>query len=251
MITYKIRYEKYIACLSVPKKHNGKTIVVLPGLPASSNNKDFIKFLLSLGCAVLQPDYTGAGNSDGVFSVKQCTDDIGNFIKLARKHTYKELYYSKWIKIETESVIVIASSFGTTATILAEDLRVDRLILISPIFVYNQRDITRLDKNYNFKEQVTALYNLITKAFKYTYRIDNLSEFKSDLLGLSRTTSTNNIIEHLRRISVPTLVIQGNLDFSLSASITSNILNKVNNGNISLKFIPDTGHSVNDLSVML
>ena len=126
--------------------------------------------------------------------------------------------------------------------------KVDRLILISPIFVYNQRDITRLDKNYNFKEQVTALYNLITKAFKYTYRIDNLSEFKSDLLGLSRTTSTNNIIEHLRRISVPTLVIQGNLDFSLSASITSNILNKVNNGNISLKFIPDTGHSVNDLS---
>lgn len=63
MITYKVKYKKYIANLYVPEQKSGRVVLLLPGLPMSTNINNILKPFLDAGAVVFYPNLSGSYDS--------------------------------------------------------------------------------------------------------------------------------------------------------------------------------------------
>lgn len=178
MIVYKVKRKSYIADLYVPTNPNDKVVVLVPGLPKSTNIDKLVKVFLDSNCVVLYPNFSGMQDSGGALDGQQSIKDVREFIKWGCQKQLTEIYYGEKINLGTKKKIILAGmSFGATPTLLAVNQKVERLILLSPALIFNQKDIKQII-DFDFNSQMKSLINLIKKAFPYTYRIKSEKSFK-------------------------------------------------------------------------
>ena len=127
MITYKVKYKKYLADLYVPETVSGAVIVLLPGLPRSSNIEKLVRTLTANGNIVLYPSFSGSFDSGGTFSGSQCIDDVQSFVRWAKKGEFKELYFGKNISLRrSRKIVLMGMSFGAFMALLGNHTDVNR-----------------------------------------------------------------------------------------------------------------------------
>lgn len=242
MIVYKIKWKSYVADLYMPDSDVCSVVLLLPGLPKSSNSEKIIKTFLSTGSAVLYPNFSGMFDSGGEFDGMNCIKDVQEFIELARQPEVVELYFNKKIKLNNgKEVILVGMSFGSTVALLAFNERVNKLILLSPVLLFNQKEINEI-VDFDFKKQMDSLLYLLKNAFPYTYRIKSSDIFKSFLYGNIDILRRNNIERVINDLKIKTLIVHGKLDSSVPWKISESIRQTTNNKMIEWKFF-NVAHS--------
>ena len=97
---------------SFPQKSNGKTIIILPGLPEYPRPKKIMEDLSLKGYHVVYPRYSGTFESDGLFLKRSPSEDVVFLLNELRNDKLVELYAKEKKKIPCNEVIIIAMSFG-------------------------------------------------------------------------------------------------------------------------------------------
>ena len=108
MITYKIKYKGYISSLYIPEKKSGKAVLLLPGLPSSSNIDKLVQCFLDSGCYVFYPQLAGSFDSRGDFNGFKHISEIKNMVKMVQAGRFKELYFNKTLEVSNINEIIIA-----------------------------------------------------------------------------------------------------------------------------------------------
>src|SRR3989344_9214400 len=97
---------------SFPQKSNGKTIIILPGLPEYPRPKKMMEDLSLKGYHVVYPRYSGTFESDGAFLKNSPSEDITSLLKELNKKDLIEIYAKGKMKIPCDKLIILATSFG-------------------------------------------------------------------------------------------------------------------------------------------
>jgi len=242
MIVYKISWKSYIADLYVPDKKGNKVVILLPGLPKSSNIESIVKTFLASGCVVIYPNFSGTFDSGGLFSGAQSIKDVKVFIEWAQKTEVTEIYFNKKIKLGAKNKIILAGmSFGAYIVLNGCNDKIDKLLLMSPVLLFNQAEINKII-NFDFKSQTDSLVLFLIKAFSYTYRIKSENNLREFVYGNSKNQSQEYIQTLLSSLKIPTLCIHGKIDTSVPWNISNALGQSVKNTMIEWKF-PKVGHS--------
>src|SRR3989344_1483449 len=108
MITYKVRYKKYIVNLYVPERKSGRVVLLLPGLPMSTNINNILKPFLDAGAVVFYPYFSGSYDSGGSFGATQSIRDVSALHPLTQMTAVTELYFGKQIElgVPSEGILV-------------------------------------------------------------------------------------------------------------------------------------------------
>lgn len=237
MIVYKIKRKSYIADLYVPEQAIRNVVVLIPGLPKSSNAEKIIKTLLSSGSAILYPNYSGTYDSAGKFDGFQCINDVREFIEWAHQTEVTELYFEKKIGLNSnKDVIVVGMSFGAVISLLSCNIRVNKLILLSPALLFNQSEISETIE-FDFKSQMDSLISLLKRAFPFTYRIRSFVSLRKFLYGQTEILYRESIKNMLNNLKIKTLVVHGKLDSSVPWQISKELRKSTNNKLIEWKFL--------------
>ena len=141
MTTYKIKYKNYISNLYLPDLPSGKVVLFLTGLPMSLDISSLLPRLIDAGCTVFYPYYAGTYDSKGFFSGEQSIRDVNKFIEMISQSEVSELYFNKKIKIENKEIILLGMSYGSSIALLGLNNKINKLILLSPVLLYNQKEI--------------------------------------------------------------------------------------------------------------
>lgn len=242
MITYKVKYKKYIINLYVPERKSGRVVLLLPGLPMSTNINNILKPFLEAGVVVFYPYLSGSYDSGGTFSAKQSIDDVAALYPLTQMATVTELYFGKQIELGTaHEVVLVGMSYGAAIALLGHKNLYQKIILLSPALLFNQTDIGG-ESGGNFHEQMKSLLHLLKKAHPFTYRTGFSSNLEKFLMGYKSDVRRQSIIEALNKISCPSLVLHGKSDTSVPFEITRSLEGEIKNGNISWNYI-ESAHS--------
>ncbi len=244
MIAYRIKHKNIISELYLPEEHNGKTVIFLSGLPSFLGKNEITRQLINSGVTIFQPFYSGSFDSGGIFSPQQCIKDVKEFIVMAEKNKYTELYYNRQIFTKTREIILIGTSFGSSIATLSCHLpKISKVILLSPVLTYDQKTVNGLGVDFDFKKQMLALVNLLRNGYPYTYRIKNWVELKKFLTGKDpKMDPINHLAKHSKKA---TLVIHGQKDTSVPSELSKILLTK-NKAIKSLNFLApeNTSHGI-------
>lgn len=231
-----------MADLYVPEHIKGKVLILLPGLPKSSNAEKIIKNFLASGCVVLYPNFSGSFDSGGSFSGPQCIEDVKEFIEWGRQEEVTELYFGKKIILGTKNEIILTGmSFGAIAALLGCNNNVNKLLLLSPALLFNQSEINKIVQ-VDFQNQMDSLLTFMERAFPHTYRVESYVLLKEFLHGNLENQSSEDVKNTLTSITIPTFVLHGKMDTSVPWNISASIKKSVKNKSITWKFIK-VGHS--------
>lgn len=242
MIIYKTKWKNYIADLYIPEQKRGTLVVLLPGLPKSSSIEKIVQNFLKSGCIVLYPNFSGSFDSGGVFSGFQCVKDAAEFIKWARQESMTELYFKKRIDLGRRNKIILAGmSFGAFPALYGHANNIDGLILFSPALVFNQNDINIIT-SFDFQDQMDSLTSFLKRVFLHTYRIKSYDKMNNFLHGKEDYQSIEVVKQALENIKIPTLVIHGKYDSSISWIISDALKKMTKNPLITWAF-PAVRHS--------
>jgi hypothetical protein len=242
MIVYKVKWKSYIADLYIPENASGNVSVIVPGLPKSTNVEKIVRAVLLTGSAILYPNYSGTFDSGGIFDGLQSIKDVQEFIEWAQQPEVTEIYFNKNIKLNTNGqVFLIGMSFGAITSLLACNIKVDKLILLSPALLFNQEEIREI-VDFDFKNQMSSLVSLLKNAFPFTYRIKSYDSLQKFLYGKIDILNRKNIENTLGRLQQKTLVIHGKLDKSVPIQISYELKKNTNNKLVEWKFFM-VGHS--------
>lgn len=242
MITYKIKYKGYILSLYLPEKKSGKTVLLLPGLPTSSNIDKIVQCFLDSGCPVFYPQLAGSFDSEGKFDGFNHISEIKNLMKMVTMENFKELYFCKDIKIgKSKEIILAGMSYSGLIALLGETKEVSKILLLSPVLLYNQADISKI-VDFNFKTQMQSLLGLLSRAFSFSYRLTSLKMMRKFLYGQDNILRFSSVLNKLKNIKKPVLIIHGKNDSSVPHKIDECLVEKANNKFISL-YVGDFGHS--------
>lgn len=242
MITYKIKYNEYIASLYIPEKLSGKRVVLLPGLPISQDITNILAPFFEAGCVVFYPYFSGSFDSAGSFDAKKCMDDLVSFLEMANQGSVTELYFGKEIEFgENKGVILAGMSYGASIAALGPISGYEKLILLSPVFLYSQKDISSI-MPFDFKSQMDNLIHLIVNAYPFTYRLLSSESMQKFLSGELPSLAKEKIIQHLENISIKTLILYGEKDTSIPYQISEYLRMSVSNKNLEWK-LTQAGHS--------
>jgi pimeloyl-ACP methyl ester carboxylesterase len=139
------RFKKEIVAEFLPaivKRRRGKkvsaknrVVIILDGMPTIPSKRNLIDFFSRKGYWVFHPRYRGSWESDGKFLEKSPEQDVLDVIDGLSKG-FQSLDYDdhKKYRVMPDEIIVIASSFGGPAGILASrDPRVKKVICVSPV----------------------------------------------------------------------------------------------------------------------
>lgn len=229
----------------IPEKKNGKTILLLPGLPASSNIDKLLNTLTGAGFIVYLPSFSGSFDSGGVFSVESCIKDVGNLYQLCIKSKVKELYFGKEIEIGTVTgVILMGMSFGSVIALLGHRNKFEKMVLLSSALLFNSKDFPNAEIGEKFKVQMISLISLLKNALPFSYRVKEYSLMKNFLLGKKEIFRKPSIVGSLNSISFPVLVLHGENDTSVSIDAIKELEKEVKNPYILWKYT-GSGHSTN------
>ncbi len=242
MITYKVKSGKYILNLYMPERMSGKVVLLLPGVPISSNIDKLLLAFLDAGCVVFYPYLSGSFDSGGDFNGFTHIKEVNELIKIAQKEKITEIYYKKVINIGLNNKIILAGmSYGSLIALLGKTKNIDKLLLMSPVFFLNQKDISNV-LDFDFKNQMTSLLHLLKTAFPFSYRPSNFISLKSFLFGESVALKRESIEKSINNIDSPTLIIHGTKDTSVPYKISESLKNSCTNNKIKWLF-PEARHS--------
>lgn len=137
------RFKKQIVAEFLPPaKPSDKVIILLAGAPSVPEKEELIRFLSKAGYWVLFPRYRGTWESGGKFLDKSPTQDILDIISQLSKG-FKNLWKDETLKLKSEEIFVIGSSFGGAAAILTSlDSRVKKSIALSPVIDWRSQTKT-------------------------------------------------------------------------------------------------------------
>lgn len=240
MIIYRIKFKNIISELMIPETPNGTAIVFLPGLPSKPGANKVTEHLFNNGYTIFQPFYSGSFDSSGDFTPTNCIKDVKTFLTMAKQKQFREFYYDKLIKTETKQIVLIGTSFGTSIAIAANPKNIYKMILLSPILVYDQDIINKLDIKFDFLSQMIGLLSLLKNTFPFSYRIRNFNVWTKFLF---KDSVKGSAYHNLNKISVPTLLVHGNKDKSLPYQLTETVLAQTKNTHLKLES-PLVGHSL-------
>ena len=121
-----------IAEIGFPKKPNGKLGILLQGCP-SMPSEATQRFLMKRGFTVIQPRYRGTWESNGSFLELSPEQDILDILD-GLEGELVDAWSSEPFHVEHDEVIIICSSFGGAAGILASrDPRISKVVAFSPV----------------------------------------------------------------------------------------------------------------------
>lgn len=242
MITYKVKYKKYIVNLYVPEQKTGKVALLLPGLPASTNINNILKPFLDAGTTVFYPYLSGSYDSGGVFGATQSIHDVAALYPLTQMTEVTELYFNKKIEIGVPKETILAGmSYGAAMALHGHKNLFQKMILFSPALLFNPADMND-EVGREFHEQMKSLLHLLKNAHPFTYRTGFSQDLRKFLLGKSYLAQRNLVVESLNKIECPLLVVHGERDTSIPVGLTQSLEQEVTNANISWSYI-DSSHS--------
>lgn len=242
MITYKVKYKQYIVNLYMPDQKSGRVVLLLPGLPMSTNISNILKRFLDAGAVVFYPYFSGSYDSGGSFSATQSIQDVATLYPLTQMATVNELYFGKQIELGTpKKVILVGMSYGAAVSLLGHQNLYQKIILLSPALLFNPTDIGAAAGKV-FHEQMKSLLRLLKKAYPFTYRIGLSHNLEKFLLGQSDIIQRQSVIKALGGISCPTLILHGENDTSVTIAVIRSLEEKTTNKNISWRYI-ESAHS--------
>ncbi len=126
----------------VPAKQFTKVLIMCDGAPSVPSKKTLAEFFVKKGYVVIHIRYRGTWESRGVFLEKSLDQDILDVIdELAPRRSFAglpkgfvDLWTKEKYKIDAKKIVLLGSSFGGPAVILASrDPRVDKVIAVSPV----------------------------------------------------------------------------------------------------------------------
>lgn len=168
MITYKVKKDQFIINFYLPKKLSGKVVLLLPGLPTSSNIDKLLTSFSNAGCVVFYPYLAGSFDSRGDFNGHKHIADLKKLLSIAHESSFTEIYFNKEINIgKVKEVILCGMSYGAFISLMGDNKSADKIILLSPALLFNQKDIATITKSFHFSEQMKRLLNLLKKAFPF------------------------------------------------------------------------------------
>ena len=138
---YRTRFAKDIVCEFLPPTRitkRNKVIIYSPGLPSSPTKRVFAEFYSKKGFWVFLPRYRGTWESGGQLLQNEPTKDIkdvidgvcNGFVDIPSSGLGKPTRYS----LQPAKLILVGSSFGGPAVLLnSKDLRVSKVICLSPV----------------------------------------------------------------------------------------------------------------------
>ena len=125
--------KEIFAEVAIPNKPSRKVVIICSGAPGVPSKQALMEFFVKKGYWVFHVRYRGSWESKGVFLKKPLDQDLIDVIdELPRGFT--DLWTKKKFKIIPKKIVLIGSSFGGPAVILASrDPRVSKVIAISPV----------------------------------------------------------------------------------------------------------------------
>lgn len=166
MYTLRTRFAKDIVCEFLPPTRPTKkqrVIIFADGMPTVPSKKTQLEYFSKKGFWVFHPRYRGSWESGGKLFSKSPHNDIVDVINgLSKK--FIDLWNGKVYRLTADEIILIGSSFGGPAVILAgQDPRVNQVIAISPLI-----DWTKPGR----KEPISFVAKFTEQAFGNGYRVD-------------------------------------------------------------------------------
>ena len=136
MYTLRTRFKKEIVAEFLPPARPTKkqrVIIFADGAPSVPNKKSLLEFFSKKGFWGIHIHYRGSWESDGKFLAKAPHLDILDVVESLPKG-FTDLWNNKVYKVNPDQVIVIGSSFGGAAGILAsQHENIHKVIAISPM----------------------------------------------------------------------------------------------------------------------
>jgi pimeloyl-ACP methyl ester carboxylesterase len=242
MITYKIRYKGYLVNVYVPEKRSGKSVLLLPGLPMSMNVNNILTPFLEAGAVVFYPYYSGSYDSAGSFSARQSIQDVAELYPLTQIKNVTELYFGEQIEVGPANEVVLAGmSYGAVAALLGHQNLYQKIIFLSPAFLFNSGDIGG-EVGKGFHGQMKNLLHLLKNAHPFTYRLGFFGDLEKFLLGQSRMAQREAIEQALHKINCASLIMHGENDTSVPIEIIHSLEERVPNKQISWHY-SESAHS--------
>lgn len=170
MHTLRTRFKKDIVTEFLPPTRltkKTKVIIFADGMPTLPNKKAVLEFFSKKGFWVFAPRYRGSWESSGTLLTRSPHHDILDVIDGIHKKFVSLWDYSFGVKksyqLQPDEIILIGSSFGGPAVILAsQDQRVTKTIAISPLIDWT---------NPGPDEPIKELAKFTELAFGMGYRI--------------------------------------------------------------------------------
>jgi pimeloyl-ACP methyl ester carboxylesterase len=242
MITYKVKYKRYIVNLYVPEQRSGQVVLLLPGLPMSTNINNILKPFLDAGAVVFYPYFSGSYDSGGTFSAEQSVRDVAALYELTQLSKVTELYFGKEVELGVpKKVVLVGMSYGAVIALLGHKNLYQKIILLSPALLFNPVDIGG-EAGVSFHEQMKSLLHLLKSAHPFTYRTGFAVKMKQFLLGRGHQIQYRSILDSLNEIQCPSLILHGEHDTSVPVQVTRFLEQETSNRNITWHYI-DSGHS--------
>jgi esterase/lipase len=141
----------------LPDKSNGKTVIICDGAPSIPYKRKLVKFLVKRGFSVFHIRYRGSWESEGEFlHVSPDRDVIETLNSLSG--SFNGLWSKEEYSVESKETIVMCSSFGGPAGILAaSDPRISKVIAVCPVVDWNEQN-EKAESIEEFVHQITFGY---------------------------------------------------------------------------------------------
>ncbi|MCA9408777.1 MAG: prolyl oligopeptidase family serine peptidase [Candidatus Omnitrophica bacterium] len=149
------------------RKDSRKVMIFCSGVPGSPHKDEVLDFWARKGYWTFFPRYRGTWESGGSFLAHSPHKDLLDVIDgLSSKEKFHDFWGGKNHQIKPKKIVIVGSSFGGPAAILASrDPRVDKVVCISPVVDWvaeNKAD--PLDKLYTFlKDAYGGAYRIQKK----------------------------------------------------------------------------------------
>jgi esterase/lipase len=193
------RFGKNIVTEFLPPKRMRKKVrvaILLQGAPAVPSQKPLMEFLSSEGFWVFFPRYRGTWESGGEFLKVSPHEDVIKVVD-GLYEDFTDTWSGKKFKIKPDEVILIGGSFGGPAALLnANDRRVKKIILVSPVVDWEEDSKV---------EPMTEFCRFMKEGFGEAYRCERKNimklekgKFYNPMLVAKNTAGEKVLIFHAK-----------------------------------------------------
>lgn len=197
MYTLRTRFAKDIVAEFLPPAHKTKkqrVVIIASGAPSTPNKGPVIKFFSQHGFWAIHFRYRGSWESSGKFLAIPPSQDIIDIAEQLPKG-FKDLWNQKTYKIQPEQIIVLASSFGGAAGIIASQHQsIDKVVSFSPLI-----DWTRPGPDEPYHKMIKFFAEAYGEGFRLAPHMwDKLKKgkFFNPINYINKVDGSKNLIIH-------------------------------------------------------
>jgi hypothetical protein len=160
-----------------------RTAFVIPGLPYELTLSPATELLVEMGYGVVQPQYRGSYDSDGMFTPENCIETILEFERLLEKKELNDLRGERRFRVGSSVEILAAHSFGTYVGVgaILRGLSPQLAVMFSPMFEFGTHAAEvglRLDLDRHARHIAAALpltFRMATPSILRHFFVDEAS----------------------------------------------------------------------------